>query len=145
MYFKTSVLNFAENDFLVGAISVERFSNNHHDVEIEKSRKHNSAYFRGRLISLNSFLICGRLTFKSAYFRMSAYYRRNTVYKLRLFTDKMNDNYNKMYNVSENVSIYESKVLFKGRNSLKQYNPMKSIKRGRVQNLDACRSIKGKS
>ena len=33
-------------------------------------------------------------------------------------------------NVSRKVNIDQSMILFKGRNSLKQYNPMKSIKRG---------------
>ena len=34
-------------------------------------------------------------------------------------------NYMKLYNVSRQVSIDESMILFKGRSSLKQYNPMK--------------------
>ena len=33
-------------------------------------------------------------------------------------------------NINEHVSINESMILFKGRSSLKQYNPMKPIKRG---------------
>ena len=36
----------------------------------------------------------------------------------------------KLYNVSRQVSIDESMILFKGRSSLKQYNPMKPVKRG---------------
>ena len=36
----------------------------------------------------------------------------------------------KLYNVSRQVIIDESMVLFKGRSSLKQYNPMKPMKRG---------------
>ena len=35
-----------------------------------------------------------------------------------------------LYNINEHVSINESMILFKGTNSLKQYNPIKSIKRG---------------
>ena len=49
-----------------------------------------------------------------------------------------NNNYAKWYNVNQHISIDESMFLFKGRNSLKQYNPMKPIKRG-VQNLGMCR------
>ena len=52
------------------------------------------------------------------------------LYKLRPFIDRLNDNFMTLYNVNEHVSIDESMILFKGRSSLKQYNPMKPIKRG---------------
>ena len=35
-----------------------------------------------------------------------------------------------LYNVSRKVSIDESMILYMGRHSIKQYNPMKPIKRG---------------
>ncbi len=52
------------------------------------------------------------------------------LYKLRPLISKMNQNYVKLYNISERVSIDESMILFKGRHSIKQYNPQKPIKRG---------------
>ena len=42
----------------------------------------------------------------------------------------MNNTYMQLYNVSRKVSIDESMILYKGRHSIKQYNPMKPIKRG---------------
>ena len=59
-------------------------------------------------------------------------YKRNKdkLYKLRPLINSLNDNLIKLYNVSYQVSIDESMILFKGRSSLKQYNPMKPIKRG---------------
>ena len=42
----------------------------------------------------------------------------------------MNNNYMQLYNVSRKVSIDESMILYKGRHSIKQYNPMKPMKRG---------------
>ena len=55
---------------------------------------------------------------------------KDKLYKLRPMINKLNANFMKLYNVSERVSIDESMILFKGRSSLKQYNPMKPIKRG---------------
>ena len=52
------------------------------------------------------------------------------LYKLRPLIDSLNNNYAKLYNVSHYVSVDESMIRFKGRSSLKQYNPMKPIKRG---------------
>ena len=52
------------------------------------------------------------------------------LYKLRPLIKSLNNRYVKLYNVSKQVSIDESMILFKGRSSLKQYNPMKPIKRG---------------
>ena len=51
------------------------------------------------------------------------------MYKLRPLLDSLNTNFMKLYNVSKRVSVDES-ILFKGRSSIKQYNPMKPIKRG---------------
>ena len=57
--------------------------------------------------------------------------RDNTdcLYKLCPLIESLN-NHVKLYNISKQVSIDESMILFKGRSSLKQYNPMKPIKRG---------------
>ncbi|XP_047138546.1 piggyBac transposable element-derived protein 3-like [Hydra vulgaris] len=52
------------------------------------------------------------------------------LYKLRPLIDSLNNNFTKLYNISRYLSIDESMVLFKGRSSLKQYNPKKPIKRG---------------
>ena len=52
------------------------------------------------------------------------------LYKVRSFISAMNANYVKLYNVSQNLSIDESMILFKGRHSIKQYCPKKPIKRG---------------
>ena len=50
--------------------------------------------------------------------------------KVRPLITAMNNNYMQLYNVSRKVSIDESMILYKGRHSIKQYNPMKPIKRG---------------
>eukprot|EP00794_Sanderia_malayensis_P012537 gene12537-13823_t len=55
---------------------------------------------------------------------------KDKLYKLRPLISSLNENYAKLYNVSQKVSIDESMILFKGRSSLKQYNPKKPIKRG---------------
>ena len=52
------------------------------------------------------------------------------LYKLRLMINQLNLNFVKLYNVSHHVSVDESMILFKGRSAIKQYNPMKPIKRG---------------
>lgn len=52
------------------------------------------------------------------------------LYKLRPLIDTMNYQFKKIYNVTKEVSVDESVILFKGRSVLKQYNPMKPIKRG---------------
>ena len=52
------------------------------------------------------------------------------LYKLRPLINTLNGNFTKLYNVSCQVSIDESMIIFKGGSSLKQYNPMKPIKRG---------------
>lgn len=52
------------------------------------------------------------------------------LYKLRPLIDTMNKQFQKLYNLSREVSVDESVILFKGRSTLKQYNPMKPIKRG---------------
>ena len=44
--------------------------------------------------------------------------------------ESLNSRYVKLYNISKQVSIDESMILFQGITSLKQYNPIKPIKRG---------------
>nr|XP_047124329.1 piggyBac transposable element-derived protein 3-like [Hydra vulgaris] len=55
---------------------------------------------------------------------------KDKLYKLRPLINQLNSNFVKLYNVSQCISIDESMILFKGRSSLKQYNPMKPIKKG---------------
>ena len=52
------------------------------------------------------------------------------LYKLGPLINTLNNNFTKLSNVSRQVSIDESMIIFKGRSSMKQYNPMKPIKRG---------------
>ena len=54
---------------------------------------------------------------------------KDKLHKSRPCITKLNDNFMKLYNVNEHISTDESIILFKGRSSLKQYNPMKPIKR----------------
>ena len=48
--------------------------------------------------------------------------------KLRPLIASLNDNFLKLYDSSRYLSIDESMILFKGRHSIKQYNPKKPIK-----------------
>lgn len=52
------------------------------------------------------------------------------LYKIRPMIQSMNNKFLASNNPKENLSIDESMIKFKGRTSLKQYNPMKPIKRG---------------
>ena len=52
------------------------------------------------------------------------------LFKIRPFVDVVNNNFILFYNVNEYISVDESVILFKGRSSLKQYNPMEPIKCG---------------
>ena len=49
---------------------------------------------------------------------------------MRPLIENLKIHYVKLYKISKQVSIDESMILFKGRSHLKQYNPMKPIKRG---------------
>ena len=51
-------------------------------------------------------------------------------FKLRPFIDKLNANFFDNKTPEEHLSIDEFMIKFKGRSFLKQYNPMKPIKRG---------------
>ena len=55
---------------------------------------------------------------------------KDKLYKVRPFISSLNGNFSKLYNVGQKLSIDESMIIFKGRSSLKQYNPKKPIKRG---------------
>ena len=55
---------------------------------------------------------------------------RDKLYKIRPLLDHLNEKFIQSRQLSENLSIDESMILFKGRSTLKQYNPMKPIKRG---------------
>lgn len=57
-------------------------------------------------------------------------HKEDKVYKLRPIINKLNENFATLYNLPQHISIDESMILFKGRSSMKQYNPMKPIKRG---------------
>lgn len=52
------------------------------------------------------------------------------LYKLRPLLDMLSENFIKFYKPSEKQAVDESMVKFKGRSTLKQYNPQKPIKRG---------------
>ena len=55
---------------------------------------------------------------------------KDKIYKVRPLVDSLNERFSDKRAPSQNLSIDESMILFKGRSSLKQYNPMKPIKRG---------------
>lgn len=55
---------------------------------------------------------------------------KDKLFKLRPLINVINDRLPELYNVTREVSVDESIILFKGRSSIKQYNPMKPIKRG---------------
>lgn len=52
------------------------------------------------------------------------------IYKVRPLSDTLNRRFKECYSTTRRVSVDESMILFKGRSSLKQYNPLKPIKRG---------------
>jgi hypothetical protein len=55
---------------------------------------------------------------------------KDKLYKLRPMIDSLNKTFSEAYNGTRELSVDESMIKFKGRSSLKQYNPMKPIKRG---------------
>lgn len=52
------------------------------------------------------------------------------LYKIRPMIDTLNETFSRYYHGTREMSVDESMILFKGRSSLKQYNPLKPIKRG---------------
>ena len=56
---------------------------------------------------------------------------KDKLYKLRPLITGLKENFVKLYDASRYLSVDESMILFKGRSSIKQYNPKKkAIKRG---------------
>lgn len=55
---------------------------------------------------------------------------KDKIYKLRPFVKGLNDRFDILDNGSRELSVDESMIRFKGRSSIKQYNPKKPIKRG---------------
>ena len=51
------------------------------------------------------------------------------ILKIRSLVQRLNHLFVRKHSPSEHVSVDESVIRFKGRNSLKQYNPMKPIRR----------------
>ena len=52
------------------------------------------------------------------------------LYKIRPFLDDLKTNFKVQYNPHREQAVDEAMVKYKGRTSLKQYMPMKPIKRG---------------
>lgn len=52
------------------------------------------------------------------------------LHKLRPLIDNLNTKFKSVYKGTRELSVDESMIIFKGRSTLKQYNPMKPIKRG---------------
>lgn len=55
---------------------------------------------------------------------------KDKLYKLRPMMDNLNNKFLEAYHGTRQLSVGESMIKFKGRSTIKQYNPMKPIKRG---------------
>lgn len=55
---------------------------------------------------------------------------KDKLYKLRPMIDSLNQTFFDAYHGTHELSVDESMIRFKGRSTLKQYNPIKPIKRG---------------
>ena len=55
---------------------------------------------------------------------------KDKLYKLRRFITSLKENFVKLYDASRYLNVDESMIIFKGRSSIKQYDPKKPIKRG---------------
>lgn len=78
---------------------------------------------RKRFDDILTFLHCNDNTSKPADCK-------DKLYKIRPLIDMSNIQFSLLYNVTQSVSVDESMIRFKGRSTLKQYNPKKPIKRG---------------
>ena len=56
--------------------------------------------------------------------------KKDKLYKIRPMVEALNAKFQEVKRPEEHLSVDESMIKFKGRSSLKQYNPMKPIKRG---------------
>lgn len=56
--------------------------------------------------------------------------QHDRLFKVRPLIKRLNETFSEHYSPSQNLSVDESMVRFKGRSTLKQYLPMKPIKRG---------------
>ena len=54
---------------------------------------------------------------------------KDKLYKLRRFITSLKENFVKLYDASRYLNVDESMIIFKGRSSIKQYDPKKPIKR----------------
>lgn len=55
---------------------------------------------------------------------------KDRLFKLRPLIEYLNEKFGTAYHGTRQLSVDESMILFKGRSSMKQYNPMKPVKRG---------------
>ncbi|KAK9731039.1 Transposase IS4 [Popillia japonica] len=55
---------------------------------------------------------------------------KDKIYKIRPFVTTLNKRFDILNNGTRKLSVDESMIIFKGRSTLKQYNPKKTIKRG---------------
>ncbi|XP_055911774.1 piggyBac transposable element-derived protein 3-like [Eupeodes corollae] len=55
---------------------------------------------------------------------------KDRLFKLRPLIEYLNEKFGTAYHGRRQLSVDESMILFKGRSSMKQYNPMKPVKRG---------------
>jgi hypothetical protein len=55
---------------------------------------------------------------------------KDKLFKLKPLIDCCTEKFSKSYFGTRELSIDESMIIFKGRSTMKQYNPMKPIKRG---------------
>nr|XP_023018087.1 piggyBac transposable element-derived protein 3-like [Leptinotarsa decemlineata] len=55
---------------------------------------------------------------------------KDKLYKLKPMIDSLNETFRAFSKATRHLTIDESMITFKGRSSIKQYNPMKPIKRG---------------
>ncbi|XP_045103522.1 piggyBac transposable element-derived protein 3-like isoform X4 [Portunus trituberculatus] len=56
--------------------------------------------------------------------------KKDKLYKLRPLVESLNKKFQNIRSPGEHISVDESMIRFKGRSSLKQYNPIKPIKKG---------------